>query len=117
MINNLQRNYTRIIGVVFILVAVALIFDFIKHGNTPEAWHKLFLVFLGTIIVKYGWGNRAFWKPFCLGNGLFFLFAAAFGFTFPDFAQLSAFSTLDTSLYAIIGILGIGAYLTDKITV
>ncbi len=118
MPNDIQRNYTRIIGVYFLLITLTLIWDFYSKGYRPETWHKLFHIFLGVIIIK-NWKNRNFYKPFSLFAGLFFLFVASFGFAFPDFASpyLDAFSTTDTFLHAIVGIFGVGAYFSDRIRV
>ncbi|MBI2105216.1 DUF4383 domain-containing protein [Candidatus Woesearchaeota archaeon] len=106
-INNLQKYYTRIIGVFFLLVAISLIFDFINFGHRAETWHKIFHVLLGIIIIKFGWNNKNFWKPFCIANGAFFTFVALFGLTFPNFANLDAFNSIDTLLHSIAGISGL----------
>ena len=104
---NIQKYYTRIIGVFFVLVALSLIADFFKFGYRPETWHKIFHVLLGVIVIYYGWNNKIFWRPFCLANGAFFLFAAAFGFAFPNFGSFDAFNKLDTVLHAIVGASGL----------
>ena len=104
---NLQKWYTRIIGIFFVLVVILLITDYSRFGHRPETWHKLFHVLLGSIVLYFGWNNKNFWKPFCLANGSFFLFVAAFGFTFPDFGGLDAFNRLDTILHSIVGATGL----------
>ena len=119
MANNIQKYYTRIIGIYFLLIILTLIIDFYNNSHRPETWHKLFHILLGIIIIKFGWSNKNFWKPFSIFNGLLFLFAAAFGFTFPSFANelgLEAFSISDTYLHAIVGILGIVVYFSDAIS-
>ena len=103
----LQKWYTRIIGIFFILVAITLLTDYSKFGHRPETWHKIFHVLLGAVILYYGWNNKNFWKPFSLANGAFFTFIALFGFTFPDFGGLDAFKKLDTILDSIVGISGL----------
>ncbi|MBD3318547.1 hypothetical protein GF342_01420 [Candidatus Woesearchaeota archaeon] len=103
----LQKWYTRIIGIAFLLVVISLILDVAHFGHRPESWHKAFHVLLGSAVVYWGWNNSAFWRPFCLANGFFFAFVAAFGWTFPDFAMLDAFNFTDTILHTIVGIAGI----------
>ena len=111
----LQKWYTRIIGIFFVLVAITLITDYLKFGHRPETWHKIFHVLLGVIVLHYGWNNKAFWKPFSLANGAFFTFVALFGFAFPDFGGLDAFNRLDTILHSIVGISGLLVVFLDKI--
>lgn len=103
----LQKWYTKIIGVFFVLVAISLILDYSKFGHNPETWHKAFHVLLGSAVLYYGWNNENFWKPFCLINGAFFTYVALFGFIFPNFADLDAFNKLDTILHSIVGISGL----------
>ena len=103
----LQKWYTRLIGIFFVLVFISLVLDFYKFGHRPETWHKIFHVILGIIVLNYGWNNKNFWKPFCIANGAFFTFVALFGFVFPDFADLDAFNRLDTILHGIVGISGL----------
>jgi len=103
----LQKYYTRLIGIFFVLVAITLITDYLNFGHRSETWHKLFHVLLGGIVLYYGWNNSRFWKPFCLANGAFFTFVALFGLTFPDFASLDAFNRLDTILHSIVGATGL----------
>ena len=112
----MQKWYTRVIGMFFVLVALSLIFDFYKFGHRPETWHKIFHVLLGLIVLYYGWNNKNFWKPFCLANGAFFAYVALFGFVFPDFANLDAFNRLDTILHGMVGLSGlaIGVLKTKK---
>ncbi|MDP3765779.1 MAG: hypothetical protein Q8R04_04655 [Nanoarchaeota archaeon] len=102
-----QKWYTRIIGIFFVLVVISLIFDYSKFGHRPETWHKIFHVLLGSIVLYHGWNNKQFWKPFCLANGAFFSFVAAFGFTFPDFGGLDAFNRLDNILHSMVGLSGL----------
>jgi hypothetical protein len=104
---NLQKLYTRIIGVAFLLVTISLIMDLINFGHRPETWHKVFHVLLGTLVIYFGWSNKSFWRPFCLANGAFFTFVAIFGWTFMDFAGLDAFNLADTILHSIVGLSGI----------
>jgi hypothetical protein len=74
-----------------------------QFGHRPETWHKAFHVVVGASILAVGWGDERVWRPFCLVNGAFFAFVAAFGWTFPDFAGLDAFNRLDTILHSIVG--------------
>ncbi|MDO8508669.1 MAG: hypothetical protein Q7S27_03220 [Nanoarchaeota archaeon] len=103
----LQKYYTRIIGVFFILIFFSFMLDWIEFGHRVETWHKVFHVLLGLIVVKYGWSNKTFWKPFCLINGAFFTFVALFGWTFMDFGGLDAFNLTDTILHSIVGVSGL----------
>ena len=112
--NELKMWYTRIIGVLFILVAVTLIIDYLKFGFRAETMHKIFHVILGILIVAFGWSNEKFWKPFCLANGSFFIFIALFGLIFPNFANLDAFNSIDTLLHGIVGISGLMIGLTKR---
>lgn len=100
---SLQKWYTRVIGVLFMLVVVSLVADFSEFGHRPETWHKIFHALVGTGIVAVGWNNERVWRPFCLVNGAFFLFLGAFGWTFPDFAGLDAFNRIDTILHTLVG--------------
>jgi hypothetical protein len=86
---------------------MSLIADLLAHGHRPETWHKLFHVILGSIVLRYGWSNPRWWKPFSIANGAFFTFVAAFGWVFPDFAQLDAFNRVDTILHTIVGLSGL----------
>ena len=103
----LAKGYTRIIGILFLLVGVTLVHEFLGFGFSPELWHKMFHVIVGMIIIFFGWNNQKFWKPFCIVHGLFFLYIAAFGIAFPNFANLAAFNKVDTILHSIVGISGI----------
>jgi len=103
---NLQKYYTRIIGIAFTLVIISLIFDFSQFGHRPETWHKIFHVLLGIIILS-NWNNKKFYKPFCIINGLFFSFVALFGWTYMDFGGLDAFNFIDTVLHSIVGVTGL----------
>lgn len=105
--SSLQKLYTRIIGIFFILIFFSLVMDYLSFGHRPETWHKIFHVLLGAIVVKYGWNNKDFWKPFCLVNGAFFSFVALFGWIFMDFAGLDAFNLTDTILHSIVGVSGL----------
>ena len=107
MKQQLQKWYTRIIGIFFVLVFITLITDYSKFGHRPETWHKIFHVLLGSIVLYYGWGNKKFWKPFSLANGAFFTYVALFGFVFPNFGGLDAFNKLDTVLHSIVGVSGL----------
>ena len=107
MKQQLQKWYTRIIGIFFVLVVVTFVTDYSKFGYRPETWHKIFHVLLGSVVLHYGWSNKKFWKPFSLANGTFFTYAALFGFVFPNFGGLDAFNTLDTVLHSIVGVSGL----------
>ncbi len=107
IVKKLQKWYTRVIGVLFVLVIATLIADFLKFGHRPETWHKIFHVILGGIVLYYGWNNEKFWKPFALANGAFFTFVALFGFVFPDFGGLDAFNMLDMILHGVVGVSGL----------
>ncbi|MAG48089.1 hypothetical protein CL617_05790 [archaeon] len=104
---NLQKLYTRFIGVVFVLVFISLILDFSEFGFREETWHKIFHVLLGFIVIYYGWNNERFWKPFCISNGLFFTFVALFGWMYMDFGGLDAFNFVDTVLHSAVGLSGL----------
>ena len=112
----LTKWYTRIIGIFFVLVVITLIADYSKFGQRPETWHKAFHVLLGTIVLYYGWSNKNFWEPFSLANGAFFTFVALFGLTFPSFGNLDAFNNLDTILHSIVGISGLIAGFSEKLS-
>ena len=103
----LQKYNSRTIGIFFVLVAISLIADFYKFGHRPETWHKMFHVIVGIFVLKFGWSNEKFWKPFCLINGAFFTYVALFGFAFPDFGGLDAFNALDRILHLIVGLSGL----------
>jgi hypothetical protein len=107
MASMLQKWYTRVIGVFFALVAVSLVADLSAKGYGAETWHKIFHVLLGVIVLRYGWNDRRWWRPFSLANGAFFTFVAAFGWAFPDFGGLDAFNRVDTILHTIVGLSGI----------
>jgi hypothetical protein len=102
-----QKWYTRFIGIFFCLVAVSLVSDWLEFGHRPETWHKIFHCVVGIAVLYLGWSNERFWRPFCLANGAFFLFVAAFGWTYPDFGGLDAFNRLDTVLHNIVGATGL----------
>jgi len=104
---NLQKWYTRIIGVFFTLVVISLIADYLKFGLRLETWHKIFHVVLGIIVLKYGWNNEKFWRPFCLYNGAFFTIVALIGWIYPDLGGLDAFNRVDTILHTIVGVSGL----------
>jgi len=104
---NLQKGYTRVIGVFFVLVFLSLISDYLSFGFRPETMHKIFHVLLGAIVIKFGWNNKKFWRPFCLVNGAFFTYVAIFGWIFPDFAGLDTFNLTDTILHSIVGLSGL----------
>ena len=115
MSDKLQKWYTRIIGMFFVLVVITLITDYLKFGHRPETWHKIFHVLLGSIVLYYGWNNAKFWKLFCLANGAFFTYIALFGFVFQNFGGLDAFNMLDTILHSIVGVSGLITGFSDKI--
>ena len=102
-IKEVQKYYTRIIGIIFTLIILSLILDFYLNGYSAETWHKIFHVLLGIIILS-NWNNYKFNKPFCLVNGAFFTFFAAFGFAFPN---LEIFNLTDTILHSIVGLSGL----------
>ena len=114
IMKEIQKWYTRIIGLAFILVIFSLVTDYLAFGHRPETWHKIFHVLLGIIVVYTGWNNRKFWTPFSLANGAFFTFVALFGWTFPDFAGLDTFNRVDTILHSIVGITGLIAGFSDR---
>ena len=103
----LQKTYTRLVGIFFILIFFSFVLDWLDFRHRPETWHKVFHVLLGIIVVKYGWNSKNFWKPLCLVNGAFFSFVALFGWTFMDFAGLDAFSFTDTVLHSVVGVSGL----------
>lgn len=99
----LQKWYTRVIGVFFILVVFSLISDYLANGFRLESWHKIFHVGLGLFVVYYGWNNEGFWKPFSLWNGLFFIIVGVVGWIYPNLLGLDAFNRVDTILHSIVG--------------
>lgn len=101
-----QKWYTRIIGVFFVLIFISLVLDFMADGHTPETWHKVLHVLLG-VIVLFHWNSEDFYRGFCLWNGVFFSFAALFGWVWMDFAGLDAFNFVDTILHSIVGVSGL----------
>ena len=103
----MAKWYLRVIGVLFILVGISLVSDYVKFGFRPETMHKMFHVLLGLIVVRYGWNNARWWRVFALANGGFFTFVATFGWLFPDFGSLDAFNQLDTILHSLVGISGL----------
>jgi len=105
-VGELQKWYTRIIGILFVLVVISLILDFSANGHTPETWHKAFHVLLGVIIL-FNWNNEKFYRPFCLANGAFFAFVAIFGWVWMDFANLDAFNFVDTVLHSLVAGFGL----------
>ena len=111
----LQKWYTRIIGIFFVLVFITLIADYSKFGYRLETWHKIFHVVIGIVVLYYGWNNEKFWKPFAMINGIFFTLVALFGFIFPDFNGLDAFNRLDTILHGIVGVSGLMVGFVDRL--
>ncbi len=103
----LQKWYTRAIGIFFLLVFLSLVADFREFGHRAETWHKIFHCLVGAGVLTFGWNNEGFWRPFCIINGSFFVFVAAFGWVFPDFGGLDAFNRLDTTLHSMVGSLGL----------
>ena len=101
-----QKCYTRVIGLFFLSVFLSLVADYYQFGHRPETWHKLFHTLVGVGVLIFGWRNERFWRPFCLINGAFFVFVAAFGWVHPDFAGLDAFNRVDTILHSIVGTSG-----------
>ena len=101
-----QKWYTRVIGIFFVLVVLSLITDWLEFGHRAETWHKIFHCLVGVAVLTFGWNRESFWRPFCLINGAFFIFVAAFGWTYPDFGGLDAFNRLDTILHSIVGVSG-----------
>ena len=103
----LQKYYTRIIGIAFVLVFISLVTDFYKFGHRPETWHKIFHVGLGITVLYYGWNDQQYCQPSCLANGAFFTFVALFGWMFPGFASLETFNRTDTILHSMVGLTGL----------
>jgi|SRR3989338_322649 len=106
--------YTRVIGILFILVVISLAFDFQKFGFRAETMHKVFHIILGIFVVSFGWSNHKFWKPFAVINGAFFTYVAIFGWIFPNFADLDTFNLLDTVLHSLVGISGLYIGIFEK---
>ena len=102
-----RRSYTRAIGVFFILVALSLAADYARSGLQPETWHKVFHVALGLAVVRFGWRDERFWRPFCLANGAFFTLVGLTGWLFPDLGGLDAFNRVDTVLHSLVGLSGL----------
>jgi hypothetical protein len=110
----MAKWYLRIIGIFFVLVGVSLAVDYWEFGFRPETMHKIFHVLLGLIVVRYGWNDPRWWRPFAIANGGFFTFVALFGWLFPDFGSLDAFNRLDTVLHSIVGLSGLTVGWWDK---
>jgi len=106
--------YTRVIGVAFLLVAISLVSDYLSFGFRAETMHKIFHVLIGAVVVKWGWSNKKFWKPFSLVNGAFFTYVAIFGWLFMDFGGLDTFNFVDTVLHSIVGLSGLAIGIFDK---
>ena len=104
----LQKWYTRSIGIFFTLIVFSLLVDVWRVGYRLETWHKLFHIVLGIVVLRFGWDNKRFWRPFSIVNGIFFLIVGLFGWIFPDFLGLDAFNRVDTLLHSIVGGLGLG---------
>ena len=115
---NLQKWYTRIIGIYFVFILVSLVVDFFEFGYRLETWHKIFHVFIGVFVIYYGWNNPKFWRTFCLVNGAFFSFVALFGFVWSDLGMpdLEAFGLEDRILHNIVGVSGlvIGSFINAR---
>lgn len=111
---DLQKWYTRFIGIFFTLIIFSLLFDVWMVGYRLETWHKLFHVVLGIVILRFGWNDERFWKPFSIANGVFFLAVGLVGWVFPDFLGLDAFNRVDTVLHSIVGVLGLGVGLFSR---
>jgi hypothetical protein len=112
--HSLVKWYTRIIGIFFTLVVISLIMDSVKFGFGVETMHKIFHVILGVIVLKIGWNNEKFWRPFALANGGFFTYVALVGWLFPNFGGLDAFNFVDTVLHSIVGLSGLVVGFWDK---
>jgi len=111
----LYKNYTRVIGIFFVLVLLSLVSDYSKFGFRPETMHQVFHVALGAIVIHWGWNDPRWWKPFTIANGAFFSYIALFGCLFPDFGGLDTFNRLDTILHSIVGGSGLLIALADFI--
>lgn len=105
--DNLAMWYTRVIGLLFILVVASLALDYSKFGFRAETMHKGFHVVFGILIVVFGWSNEKFWRPFAIINGAFFTYVAIFGWIFPNFGGLDTFNLVDNILHSIVGISGL----------
>jgi hypothetical protein len=119
MFRDIQRRYTRLVGIYCLTVGLLLFWDLLFYGHRPEMWHRLFHLGIATIVI-WNWNKNIFWKQFSLYNGILFLFLAAFGFAFPDFGSnggLMAFGSFFTFMNFVIGAAGVGAYFTDRIRV
>ena len=62
----MAKWYLRFIGIFFLLVSVPLVADYAQFGFRPETMHKIFHVVLGLIVVRYGWNDPRWWRPFAL---------------------------------------------------
>ncbi len=111
---NVSKWYTRVIGILFLLVAVTLVTDYMRNGFTHETFHKILHVAIGVLVVAYGWSRKTFWLKFCLVNGAFFTCVALAGWVYPDLGGLDAFNFLDTVLHTIVGLSGLASYFITK---
>ena len=110
----MAKWYTRIIGVFFLLVAFSLAADVARFGFRPETMHQIFHVLLGFIVVRWGWNDERWWRPFSGINGLFFLYVSLFGLLFSGFGGLDAFNKLDTILHGTVGVSGVVVWLLTR---
>ncbi len=101
--------YTRMIGGYFTLVLVPLVLDYQEFGFRPETMHKAFHVLIGLAVLRWGWNDARWWKPFAITTSSFFTFVTIFGWLFPNFGMpvLEAFGLEDTLLHGTIALSGI----------
>jgi hypothetical protein len=83
--------YTRVIGIFFVFVSIALVMDIAVFGIRAETFHKIFHVTYGIWIIGYLWPRKPLWRVFAYGNGIFFLTLSSIGIIFPDLGGLDAF--------------------------
>ena len=101
--------YTRAVGVYFTLILIPLVLDYSEFGFRPETMHKVFHILLGLVVLRWGWNNERWWKPFTIATSLFFAFMTIFGWLFPNFGMpvLEAFGLNDTLLHGTVALTGV----------
>ena len=101
--------YTRVIGAYFTLVLIPLVLDYGEFGFRPETMHKAFHVLVGIAVLRWGWNDERWWKPFTIATSAFFAFVTIFGWLFPNFGMPvpEAFGLNDTLLHGTVALSGI----------
>jgi hypothetical protein len=109
VVHSAYQWYTRVVGVYFALIIIPLILDYNEFGFRPETMHKVFHILVGAAVLRWGWNDARWWKPFTITTASFFSFVTMFGWLFPNFGMpvLEAFGLNDTLLHAAVALSGI----------